>query len=81
MSISSLIRLDWVSTEDGSHILTVAVGSSIYFYAQVSQGAAQTNILMMKEHETRRRPTLRKISSLANRQDLSSHLVCFLRIS
>jgi len=36
-----LVQLDWVSTEDGSHILTVAVGSRIMMYAQVSNDIVQ----------------------------------------
>ena len=36
-----LVQLDWVSTEDGSHILTVAVGSKIMMYAQVANEIIQ----------------------------------------
>ncbi|XP_052793147.1 dmX-like protein 2 isoform X3 [Mya arenaria] len=36
-----LVQLDWVSTEDGSHILTVGVGSKIIMYAQVSNDIVQ----------------------------------------
>ena len=32
-----LVQLDWVSIEDGSHILTVAVGSKVLMYAAISQ--------------------------------------------
>lgn len=71
----SHIRIDWVSTEDGSHLLTVGVGSFIYLFTQVSQGAAQRNIVMMKEHETHKRPPLRKASSLANPERISTRLV------
>ena len=38
-----LVQLDWVSTEDGSHILTVAVGSKILLYAAVSSEIAQAS--------------------------------------
>lgn len=31
-----LVQLDWVSTEDGSHLLTVGVGTKILIYGQVS---------------------------------------------
>ena len=31
-----LVQLDWVSTEDGAHVLTVAVGPKIMLYAAVS---------------------------------------------
>lgn len=36
-----LVQLDWVSTEDGSHILTVGVGSKIMMYAQVAKDIIQ----------------------------------------
>ncbi|XP_064608806.1 dmX-like protein 2 isoform X2 [Liolophura sinensis] len=36
-----LVQLDWVSTEDGSHVLTVGVGSKIIMYSQVSNEIAQ----------------------------------------
>jgi hypothetical protein len=36
-----LVQLDWVSTEDGSHILTVGVGSKILMYGQVSNDIVQ----------------------------------------
>lgn len=39
-----LVQLDWVSTEDGSHILTVGVGSKILMYAQVSDEIAQISM-------------------------------------
>ncbi|CAI5454852.1 unnamed protein product [Caenorhabditis angaria] len=63
--IDEMVRLDWVSTEDGSHMLTVGLGSKIYIYTQVSQDPAQQNVSLMKESETSlRRPSLRKASSL-----------------
>ncbi|KAF5905311.1 dmX-like protein 1 isoform X1, partial [Clarias magur] len=33
----SLVHLDWVSREDGSHILTVGLGSKLYMYGLLSQ--------------------------------------------
>ena len=36
-----MVQLDWVSTEDGSHVLTVGVGSKIMMYAQVSNEMVQ----------------------------------------
>lgn len=36
-----LVQLDWVSTEDGSHILTVGVGSKIMMYGQVANEIIQ----------------------------------------
>lgn len=60
-----LVQLDWVSKEDGSHILTVAVGSKILLYTSVSTDLAQANIKAMKESQSTNRPLLRKASSLA----------------
>lgn len=60
-----LVQLDWVSKEDGSHILTVAVGSKILLYTSVSSDLAQANIKAMKESQSSNRPLLRKASSLA----------------
>ncbi|VDK43174.1 unnamed protein product [Anisakis simplex] len=83
MRANDLIRIDWVSTEDGAHILTIGVGASIYMYTQVSQGIAQRNIVMMKEHESayaRRRAPLRKASSLAEPERISTRLVRWLCI-
>ncbi|XP_030381698.1 dmX-like protein 2 isoform X2 [Scaptodrosophila lebanonensis] len=60
-----LVQLDWVSKEDGSHILTVAVGSKILLYTPVSSDVAQANIKAMKESRSVNRPILRKASSLA----------------
>ncbi|PVD19781.1 hypothetical protein C0Q70_20272 [Pomacea canaliculata] len=39
-----LVQLDWVATEDGSHILTVGVGTKIFTYTQVSDEVAQASI-------------------------------------
>ncbi|KAK6110658.1 RAVE protein 1 C terminal family protein [Brugia pahangi] len=74
------VCLKWVSAENGSHILTVALGTYIFLYTQVSQGAAQRNIVMMKEHDTHRRGPLRKASSLANPETVSTRLVRWLCI-
>ncbi len=41
--LSRLVQIDWTSTEDGNHILTVAVGSYVYFYSQVVLLAATTH--------------------------------------
>ncbi|XP_063708500.1 dmX-like protein 2 isoform X2 [Culicoides brevitarsis] len=60
-----LVQLDWVSKEDGSHILTVAVGSKIMLYTPVSSDLAQANMKAMKESMSTNRPILRKASSLA----------------
>ncbi|CAN8004947.1 unnamed protein product [Ixodes hexagonus] len=37
----SLVQLDWVSSEDGSHLLTVAVGSRVLLFTPVSQDLIQ----------------------------------------
>ncbi|KAG5878732.1 hypothetical protein JTB14_000166 [Gonioctena quinquepunctata] len=60
-----IVQLDWVSNEDGSHILTVAVGSKIMLYTPLSTDLAQANIKAMKESLNNYRPILRKASSLA----------------
>ncbi|MFH4976062.1 hypothetical protein AB6A40_002771 [Gnathostoma spinigerum] len=80
LSLNDLVRIDWVSTENGSHILTIGVGADVYLYTQISQGEAQRNIVMMKEHETHRRPLLRKASSFANPERISTRLVRWMCI-
>ncbi|XP_057663826.1 dmX-like protein 1 isoform X3 [Diorhabda carinulata] len=60
-----IVQLDWVSNEDGSHVLTVAVGSKIMLYTPLSTDLAQANVKAMKESLNNYRPILRKASSLA----------------
>ncbi|XP_014244478.1 dmX-like protein 2 isoform X1 [Cimex lectularius] len=61
-----LVQLDWVSKEDGSHILTVGVGSKVMLFTPVSSDIAQANMKAMRESQTSNtRPILRKASSLA----------------
>ena len=60
-----IVQLDWVSNEDGSHVLTVACGSKIMLYTPLSTDLAQANVKAMKESITKNRPILRKASSLA----------------
>ncbi|KAL1117874.1 hypothetical protein AAG570_004187 [Ranatra chinensis] len=61
-----LVQLDWVSKEDGSHILTVGVGSKVMLFTPVSSDIAQANMKAMREAQTMNsRPILRKASSLA----------------
>ncbi|KAJ8957603.1 hypothetical protein NQ314_006529 [Rhamnusium bicolor] len=60
-----IVQLDWVSNEDGSHILTVACGSKIMLYTPLSTDLAQANVKAMKESLSNYRPILRKASSLA----------------
>uniref|UniRef100_A0A7E4VLC2 WD_REPEATS_REGION domain-containing protein n=1 Tax=Panagrellus redivivus TaxID=6233 RepID=A0A7E4VLC2_PANRE len=73
--IRRVVRLDWVSAEDGSHILTVGVGHTIYLFAQVSRDVAQQNIVMLKDNETKNRGRLRKASSLVGNTLCSNRLV------
>uniref|UniRef100_A0A8C2X8Y8 Dmx like 1 n=1 Tax=Cyclopterus lumpus TaxID=8103 RepID=A0A8C2X8Y8_CYCLU len=35
-TFKSLVHLDWVSQEDGSHVLTVGIGTKIYMYGRLS---------------------------------------------
>ncbi|XP_006134554.1 dmX-like protein 1 isoform X3 [Pelodiscus sinensis] len=35
-SIKHLVHLDWMSREDGSHILTVGIGSKLYMFGQLA---------------------------------------------
>ncbi|EGT56880.1 hypothetical protein CAEBREN_01145 [Caenorhabditis brenneri] len=59
MRLENIVRLDWVSTEDGTHMLTVGMGTII------GQDPAQQNVTLMRESETTmRRPSIRKASSL-----------------
>lgn len=44
----SAVQLSWVSTEDGSHALTVSVGSNIAVFTPVSTDIAQSNLQAMK---------------------------------
>lgn len=39
-----LVQLDWAPTEDGSHILTVAVGSRVLFLAPVSKDIVKSDL-------------------------------------
>lgn len=60
----SLVQLDWVSTEDGSHVLTVAVGSKILLFTPVSTDIAQANVQAMKASKSASRPLLKQASSM-----------------
>lgn len=44
----SIVQLDWVSTEDGSHVLSVSVGNKISIFTPVSTDIAQANLQAMK---------------------------------
>ncbi|KAE9556016.1 hypothetical protein FO519_000762 [Halicephalobus sp. NKZ332] len=78
--IRRFVRLDWVSAEDGSHILTVGIGHNIYLFAQVSRDVAQQNIVMMKDNEPRSRGRLRKASSLVSTIHCSNKFVRWMCI-
>ncbi|XP_023230378.1 dmX-like protein 2 [Centruroides sculpturatus] len=60
----SLVQLDWVSTEDGSHVLTVAVGSKVLLFTPVSTDIAQANVQAMKASKSASRPLLKQASSM-----------------
>ncbi|GAB6032390.1 hypothetical protein CHUAL_011029 [Chamberlinius hualienensis] len=60
-----LVQLDWVSTEDGSHILTVGVGSEVLLFTAVGSDLAQNNLKAMNESRKGNRPILKKASSMA----------------
>ena len=65
-----LVQLDWVSTEDGSHILTVSVANKVMLLTTVSSEIAQANMTAAAEarkelHTSQKRPLLRKSSSLS----------------
>merc|ERR1719318_1463345 len=65
-----LVQLDWVSNEDGSHILTVSVANKVMLLTTVSSEIAQANMTSAAEarkelHKSnQKRPLLRKSSSI-----------------
>ncbi|OWA51395.1 DmX-like protein 2 [Hypsibius exemplaris] len=60
------VTLDWVSTEDGSHVLTIGLGPQIMVFAAVSNDIAQENMKALAlETTTTKRPLLRQASSFA----------------
>ncbi|XP_039947046.1 dmX-like protein 1 isoform X2 [Hirundo rustica] len=42
-STKHLVHLDWMSREDGSHILTVGIGSKLYMFGQLSGKGQEQN--------------------------------------
>ena len=65
-----LVQLDWVSKEDGSHLLTVAVANKVLLLTTVSQEiatACKLNANEMKKSQSSavQRPLLRKSSSIS----------------
>uniref|UniRef100_A0A5S6QMQ8 WD_REPEATS_REGION domain-containing protein n=1 Tax=Trichuris muris TaxID=70415 RepID=A0A5S6QMQ8_TRIMR len=66
--LRDVVRLAWISAEDGSHILTVGVGSLIFLYAPVAEDVAQHYVALMRETDQanpKRRKLLRKASTIA----------------
>ncbi|XP_064475038.1 dmX-like protein 2 [Ornithodoros turicata] len=62
----SLVQLDWVSSEDGSHVLTVAVGQKVMLFTPVSSDIAQANLQAMNACKAAAsRPLLKQASSMA----------------
>ncbi len=63
-----LVQLDWVSNEDGSHILTVAVANKVMLLTTVSSDISEACKLSLKEKKKTAaappRPLLRKSSSI-----------------
>ncbi|VDP07791.1 unnamed protein product [Soboliphyme baturini] len=62
------VQLDWVSVEDGSHILTVGIGPLICIFSPVAEDTAQHNIAVMKERDQtnmKRRKLVRKSSTIS----------------
>ncbi|KAK7475120.1 hypothetical protein BaRGS_00033612 [Batillaria attramentaria] len=51
-----LVQLDWVSAEDGSHILTVSVGTKILTFTQVSNEVCFTSLLPLELRRRRSKP-------------------------
>ncbi|XP_003382238.1 conserved hypothetical protein [Trichinella spiralis] len=78
-----MVRLGWVSAEDGSHILTIGVGSSIFLYAPVAEDVAQHYVAMMKEPEQgnqKRRGLFRRASTIATRAKHMVRWICLRRV-
>jgi len=50
LRLRHLIHLDWVSTEDGSHVLTVGIGPQVLLYAAVS---SETVAAMIRDDQDR----------------------------
>ncbi len=62
-----LVQLDWVSNEDGSHLLTVAVANNVLILTTVSSEISETcksNQIEIKKSQNPR-PLLRKSSSMS----------------
>ncbi|XP_068239086.1 dmX-like protein 2 isoform X2 [Palaemon carinicauda] len=66
------VQIDWVSKEDGSHLLTVAIGSKILAYTSVADEVAMMSYSEgNKDKDTRTRPSLQKSLSVHNFSDIN----------
>ncbi|XP_014674315.1 PREDICTED: dmX-like protein 2, partial [Priapulus caudatus] len=78
------VQLDWVSTEDGSHILCVGVGNEINLYAPVSSEIATANMRAMQEKnvsvQQKPRPMLQRSSSVAAQNYTSVDVIHWMRL-
>ncbi|KAK7072832.1 DmX-like protein 1 [Halocaridina rubra] len=66
------VQIDWVSKEDGSHLLTVAIGSKIFAFTSVADDIAIMSYTEGgKDKEARPRPILQKSLSVHNFCDIN----------
>ncbi|NWU93298.1 DMXL1 protein, partial [Upupa epops] len=58
-STKLLVHLDWMSREDGSHILTVGIGSKLYMFGQLSGKMQEQNgkEIVAVSHSSSMKPT------------------------
>ena len=77
VSPKQTVMLDWVSNEDGSHILTVAVGNKVLLLTAVSSDISAASIKAANEARGQAgagggvgRPVLRKSASMGFQQSL-----------
>lgn len=66
-----LVQLDWVSTEDGSHVLTIGVGQKILMYAQVSNDVISASKEAKEDSENKRKFN---VAQNPSREALNLHL-------
>ncbi|KAK3861276.1 hypothetical protein Pcinc_032726 [Petrolisthes cinctipes] len=66
------VQIDWVSQEDGSHLLTVAIGSKVLVYTSVADEVALLSSEESKKDnkDVRPRPVLQKSLSLHTLSDV-----------
>ena len=72
VSPKQTVMLDWVSNEDGSHLLTVAVGNKVLLLTAVSSDISAASIKAANEARNQAvagsRPVLRKSASMGFQQ-------------